>query len=630
MATKGDAGNQSDMKKAISIVISLFVYLTHMTGLCFATWENSSKVLKFESSKVLASDFTCDAADNMLTASNATAQLTFAYDAMNRVTNATTRINNINYPSQWKRDLGGLVTNLTYATGKSVTYTHDADGLLTSVKDWLGNTWTFTRDAAGRIINGAQASQPVSSYTYDNAGRLSSWSVAGIAGRTITYDAANRRIRDEITAGSIPKPTLQRTALNTFDKADRLISSSVRYGQGTNSTPHITETFLYDNNGALTNWTGGRTSSSASFTYNALGQLSSLATNSYAYDALGNRVVCGGKLWIPNHADPLKRPLMEYAPDGTPLRYYIWGENRLLGFIDANGVLTVAHCDDFGSVIALTDVNGTVLYSANYGPHGEDWGNTGVNPTPFTWLGGYGVMAIETDTPLKLYLTRHRLYSATLNRFLSADPLGLAGGLNLYQYGEGNPMSYIDPLGLLSWRQVGYFVGGVVVSVAVTAAVVVAAPLAVAGLTAVGLSATAASATVTTALGVGAIVGTGVTAVNTYNAIQDKDWDTVAFNAGTVAGGFAAGGAMSRGMVNNMQGYPSAAPRFNVTHPIASGREVLAYEALMGYNPNYSGGSFVNWMGSAPTPAAGVFSLGGISTGLGVGSNAIYQNGKIK
>jgi uncharacterized protein RhaS with RHS repeats len=47
-----------------------------------------------------------------------------------------------------------------------------------------------------------------------------------------------------------------------------------------------------------------------------------------------------------------------------------------------------------------------------------------------------------------LYLTRYRLYSASLNRFLSADPLGLAGGLNLYAYAEGDPLSYIDPLGL--------------------------------------------------------------------------------------------------------------------------------------------------------------------------------------
>ena len=267
----------------------------------------------------------------------------------------------------------------------------------------------------------------------------------------------------DITAGAIPKPTLQRTALNTFDAADRLVSSSVRYGQGADSTEHITETFQYDGNGALTNWLGsplwkgggGNAAGGLSLTYDALGQVAKVAQtflSAFSYDALGNRVVADTKLWIPNHSDSLKRPLMECDSSGAVLRYYIWGDNRLLGFIEGNTV-TIAHSDDFGSVIALTDLSGTPLYVVNYGSHGEDWGSSGNNPTPFTWLGGYGVQALETDTPLKLYLTRHRVYSATLNRFLSSDPMGLAGGGNLYAYGEGNPMAYIDPLGLQPQNQ---------------------------------------------------------------------------------------------------------------------------------------------------------------------------------
>ena len=123
-------------------------------------------------------------------------------------------------------------------------------------------------------------------------------------------------------------------------------------------------------------------------------------------------------------------------------------DTRLLGFISSNNLLTVAHSDPQGSVIALTGINGILFHTASYGPHGEDWGTQGYNHTPFGWLGDHGVQTLESGTPLRLYLTRHRVYSATLNRFLSPDPLGLAGGLNLYAYGEGNPLMYIDPLGL--------------------------------------------------------------------------------------------------------------------------------------------------------------------------------------
>lgn len=38
-----------------------------------------------------------------------------------------------------------------------------------------------------------------------------------------------------------------------------------------------------------------------------------------------------------------------------------------------------------------------------------------------------------------------------LKRFVSEDPIGIAGGLNSYAYVNGNPVSYRDPFGLLSW-----------------------------------------------------------------------------------------------------------------------------------------------------------------------------------
>jgi hypothetical protein len=40
-------------------------------------------------------------------------------------------------------------------------------------------------------------------------------------------------------------------------------------------------------------------------------------------------------------------------------------------------------------------------------------------------------------------------YNPTLGRFMQLDPLGYADGLNAYQFAGGNPISFVDPTGLL-------------------------------------------------------------------------------------------------------------------------------------------------------------------------------------
>jgi RHS repeat-associated protein len=47
-----------------------------------------------------------------------------------------------------------------------------------------------------------------------------------------------------------------------------------------------------------------------------------------------------------------------------------------------------------------------------------------------------------------LLFRRHRQYDPSTGRFTQEDPLGLAGGMNLYGYAGGDPVNYSDPLGL--------------------------------------------------------------------------------------------------------------------------------------------------------------------------------------
>ncbi len=63
------------------------------------------------------------------------------------------------------------------------------------------------------------------------------------------------------------------------------------------------------------------------------------------------------------------------------------------------------------------------------------------------WKGAYRTGVGGGD----LYYMRSRWYEPQTGRFLSEDPLGLGGGLNLYAYAGNDPVNGSDPSGLVPW-----------------------------------------------------------------------------------------------------------------------------------------------------------------------------------
>ncbi|ENA0609664.1 RHS domain-containing protein [Enterobacter bugandensis] len=101
------------------------------------------------------------------------------------------------------------------------------------------------------------------------------------------------------------------------------------------------------------------------------------------------------------------------------------------------------HNDVNGAPLRLTDRTGAVVWRQDAGAWGNRSSPEGLVSNPLRFQGQY------FDEESGLHYNRYRYYEPESGRYISPDPIGLAGGLNLYSY-VPNPLTWIDPLGLTS------------------------------------------------------------------------------------------------------------------------------------------------------------------------------------
>ncbi|MGZ7460264.1 RHS repeat domain-containing protein, partial [Pseudomonas sp. Ma2-10] len=95
-----------------------------------------------------------------------------------------------------------------------------------------------------------------------------------------------------------------------------------------------------------------------------------------------------------------------------------------------------------GTPQELTDYSGEIMWSAKYRAYGNlATLDVAEIDNPLRFQGQY------FDAETGLHYNRHRYYNPGTGRFLTPDPIKLAGGLNNYQY-VPNPTGWVDPLGL--------------------------------------------------------------------------------------------------------------------------------------------------------------------------------------
>ncbi len=131
------------------------------------------------------------------------------------------------------------------------------------------------------------------------------------------------------------------------------------------------------------------------------------------------------------------------------LREYAWLDDTPLAMATgavASPAWSYIHTGNLGEPVMLTNAAGAMTTSVTRDP----WGNpiliAGTNPLALGYPGQW------KDLAGGLWHNHNRDYDPSLGRYTEADPIGLAGGANLYGYVGGNPVNWVDPQGLKEYN----------------------------------------------------------------------------------------------------------------------------------------------------------------------------------
>ncbi len=352
----------------------------------------------------------------------------------------------------------GTVNTITHGNGVELTQVPNATGM--ARPGMLMAVDTLHQDADGQDI----VLWPPDDYAYDGTGNIRQ-----ISDRSYGYDATSRLVSAFVPAPGVSLPFRgyhydvfgNLTDVDSGSDADH-VTSTVHYWTTQNPPTNRLAGAAYDGSGNLTNYQG-------SYTWDALGQLTSAATGTESwvdmYDAAGERVWSSRTAPSGQSKDVYElrgsggELLSTFTKAGTaPMSFedYLYHEGQLLGAQFDDGRTLNFDLDHLGNVRLETGPGGYAdAKYREFWPFGEIASTAIPGDVEAMKFAGHqrdfvGTAATADD----LDYMHARFYSPLLGRFLSADRhFGLwtpriPQGWNRYTYALDAPLVITDPTGL--------------------------------------------------------------------------------------------------------------------------------------------------------------------------------------
>ncbi|WP_339456495.1 MULTISPECIES: RHS repeat-associated core domain-containing protein [unclassified Pseudomonas] len=431
-------------------------------------------------------DYSYDAVDQLtavtFTDSQGNAQaLGFAYDALGQLLCEQSSAGNMQHHYD---ELGNLIQT-QLPDGRWLNRLYYGSGHLHQVNLDGQVISDFERDRLHREVLRTQGQLSTRS-EYDRSGRLRSRQRRHASQSTLLPAAAQKQFEydpaDNLIGKLDQQPAAQHRQLLHYDATGRIIASQ-------DSLHGQRETFAYD---AAANLLDGPQAGAGLVVHN---KLLTYQDKRYRYDAFGRMIEKrSAKRGLQRFAydaesrlievrnengsvvrmtyDALGRRIekTEHGSDGYPLgeTRFTWDGLRLLQehkhsqtslyVYDDDGYEPLARVDGIGPLQKiryyhndlnglpeqLTEADGHSVWQATY----RVWGNTveEVREPYYIEEQNLRFQGQYLDREIGLHYNTFRFYDPDVGRFTTPDPIGLAGGINLYAY-AANPYGWIDPLG---------------------------------------------------------------------------------------------------------------------------------------------------------------------------------------